>query len=160
MAFVQQSLWLSIYILFNFIEPAHARESTSRNFALLSLNRSLAYRLAYPLHRVLRTIHVIKVAIVLWTMSDVWSRMDDVIHLEYRFVSWIELGHRLFDCMDISLLNLIPQWFWHLSNVLDWWSNKLHQTNNLWQFYAILLCCHNNRIKQKTTFVPIQSVAA
>lgn len=43
--------------------------------------------------------------------------MDDVIHLESRFVSWIKLNHSLFKCMDISLQNLLLQWLCHLLNV-------------------------------------------
>ena len=44
----------------------------------------------------------------------------NVIGIKYRFVSWIKLDHSLFECMDITLQNLLLQWLSHLFDVLDW----------------------------------------
>lgn len=51
-------------------------------------------------------------------MDDVWWLMDDVIHLEYRFASWIKLDHSLFECMDITLQDLLLQRLRHLTIVI------------------------------------------
>lgn len=50
----------------------------------------------------------------------------NVVRIKYRFVSWIKLDHSLFECMDITLQNLLLQWLSHLWNILDCGSYKWH----------------------------------
>ena len=45
--------------------------------------------------------------------------MVNVIGIKYRFVSWIELDHSLFDCMDVTLQDLLLQWLCHFLDILD-----------------------------------------
>ena len=47
------------------------------------------------------------------------SILIDITRIEYRFVSWIELDHSLFECKGITLQDLLHQGLSHFRDILD-----------------------------------------